>query len=478
MRATPTSWMVLALLTTAAVASTTADPRGWTEGEEPASGTSRVLGPISETPIEAKLPRALAKRIDRPTLLVYFSPTCPHCIRVAPELQALSERLGEAAQVIGISGASATDAELLTFTTEHGITFEIYPDSDREIGAALNIRSTPSAVLVVRKGRKLYFEDLWYPYVPGTDTLVQMRVSEDPWSVFTPNTYMGNHACGACHRTEIESWTLSHHSIAWRTLVKNGDHTNAECTECHVTGAGKPTGWDGAPTSALVNVGCESCHGPGGPHDGHPTTPSDTCEGCHDANHSIGFSYERGVPLIDHYRTATMADASFREARRALVDGEVEQSLLSFDEGEYVGTASCTGCHEAEHTQWSATTHAGAMTTLNKGKSTDNPTCVSCHATPKTPGPRPTDVEAYFTSDGVGCESCHGPGGAHVQDGGGKDNIVGLGESCPVCVVEAICTSCHTKAWDAAWELDQRLPAVKHVHPATTPEEHLPGHTE
>ena len=62
--------------------------------------------------------------------------------------------------------------------------------------------------------------------------------------------------------------------------------------------------------------------------------------------------------------------------------------------------------------------------------------------------------------DGVGCESCHGSGQAHVADPT-KDNIVGLGDSCPVCVIEAVCTTCHTKEWDPDWDLDQRLEELK-----------------
>ena len=62
--------------------------------------------------------------------------------------------------------------------------------------------------------------------------------------------------------------------------------------------------------------------------------------------------------------------------------------------------------------------------------------------------------------EGVGCESCHGPAQAHLAEPR-KDNIVGLGTSCPECVLEAICTGCHTSEWDADWELHTRLDALK-----------------
>ncbi|MEE2828245.1 MAG: hypothetical protein VX498_03570 [Myxococcota bacterium] len=46
--------------------------------------------------------------------------------------------------------------------------------------------------------------------------------------------------------------------------------------------------------------------------------------------------------------------------------------------------------------------------------------------------------------------------------GGGRENIVGLGATCPECVIEAICTRCHTPEQDPDWELSSRLGALKH----------------
>jgi hypothetical protein len=97
-----------------------------------------------------------------------------------------------------------------------------------------------------------------------------------------------------------------------------------------------------------------------------------------------------------------------------------------------------------------------------------DPTCVRCHATAKSI-PAPSELAGFRLDDGVGCESCHGPGKRHVDAGGAPGTIEGLGDDCPVCVIEAVCTSCHTKAWDPDWDLKTDLPRAGHGSPTPHP---------
>lgn len=480
--------LLAALLLAVVAVATPADPRGWTPGGTPAASAERFLAGVKDAePIE--LPEAVAPLIKKPTLLVYFSPTCPHCMAVAPEMSALAKRLGKKAQLLGVAHARATQPQIDAFAREYGWTFKIITDADSAVAMAMGARGTPAALLVrpsaAAKG-KFDIVDAWYPYSRGTDTLVEMRLAADPWSVFRPNEYKGNRTCAACHEQEMDAWSLSFHAVAWNTLEKKGDHTKAECVSCHVTGAGQPTGWVGSAEGhdhhPLADVGCEACHGPGGPHDGVKSEPAQACASCHDDKHSIAFTYEKGLPLIDHYKAVGMGDAAWQEARSALWRGEVPRDLLAFAEGPTVGSQACAGCHPEEHKSWATGPHGRAMETLAKipvvapegevapAGPHQNAECVRCHATPKEirGGAPSTDLAAYRHDEGVSCESCHGPGAAHVAAGGGKDNIEGLGESCPVCVLEAICTSCHTPQWDKGWELETRLVGARH---AATPAE-------
>ena len=73
-----------------AVAVAADDPRGWSEGT-PAVNAARVLAGVPGEPAIA-LPDKLVKQMGDLTLLVYFSPSCPHCQHAQPELNALAKR--------------------------------------------------------------------------------------------------------------------------------------------------------------------------------------------------------------------------------------------------------------------------------------------------------------------------------------------------------------------------------------------------
>jgi len=112
--------------------------------------------------------------------------------------------------------------------------------------------------------------------------------------------YVGSEACSACHQQAYAWWRNHAHGLAYLTLQQRNKEYNLDCVSCHVTGYEQPGGstvthnLDGA----LVNVGCESCHGPGAAHTKNPEvpvvrdTPESTCVTCHNEEHSDLFDYE------------------------------------------------------------------------------------------------------------------------------------------------------------------------------------------
>lgn len=100
---------------------------------------------------------------------------------------------------------------------------------------------------------------------------------------------------------------------------------------------------------------------------------------------------------------------------------------LAGDEHDYVGIEKCRTCHEKELmgdqvAAWSSAPHARAYETLRgeqsaaialevgiEGPAHESDACLRCHVTAF--GVPPTRIaNPVLASDGVQCESCHGPG--------------------------------------------------------------------
>ncbi|MEQ1501679.1 MAG: TlpA disulfide reductase family protein, partial [Myxococcota bacterium] len=190
----------------------TPDPRGWTPGGAIAVNTALVVAGPSDHPL-LELPKSVS--VTGPTVLFYFSPTCPHCRHVAAEVQALASRLGASgkATLIGVASGSAREADLLEFRATYGITFPVIVDAAGDIQGAMGVQSTPSMMLVRPvhddKGKsrgKVEVGDLWYPFVPGWAPLVEARVSGDVYSMFAPGRFLGTNTCAVCHLQEHQSY--------------------------------------------------------------------------------------------------------------------------------------------------------------------------------------------------------------------------------------------------------------------------------
>jgi hypothetical protein len=88
-------------------------------------------------------------------------------------------------------------------------------------------------------------------------------------------------------------------------------HVDNYCMQCHTTGFGLPGGFVSRTSSPqLVNVGCESCHGPSQAHVEKPKirTPfaaADQCIRCHDHENSPEFVYAAYWPRIRHGEVKT-----------------------------------------------------------------------------------------------------------------------------------------------------------------------------
>ena len=454
-------FLMLAFVGLTVGATTFSKPESWSEGI-PAEGMAQLLVDID--PISIKLPNNYADHITENTAIFYYSPTCPHCQAVVPEINALAQK--HDLPWIGVAVGSSSPEMIEAFRRAYKVSFPMIWDEQGEFAMAMGARATPNVYIVspleenaavseTETTVEFLLKEIYAPYAIGYGPLLMLRYAkltgQDLFAYF--DGYQGTRACGACHTQEGKSWAITHHAQAYYTLYKKERTDDPECVSCHVVGLGTETGFVlGEHNSPMTDVGCESCHTASGPHDGKYEPASNSCIGCHNAEHSIHFSLEKGLPLIDHYAANKMSDSALEKRMQEIANGEASRPLLAFDQKETIGSKSCQNCHDNVH---SSDPHANAMKSLTR-KERKKGTCVSCHATQKIMGPKSKTVSDYRVEDSVGCESCHGPGTEHV-DNPTKENIVGLGESCPECVLEALCTSCHTNKWDPEWDLHTRL---------------------
>jgi hypothetical protein len=143
--------------------------------------------------------------------------------------------------------------------------------------------------------------------------------------------------------------------------------------------------------------------------------------------------------------------------------------------GPFVGSAKCESCHEESYKSWKKSGHAKAYETLVKADPPRNsdPECISCHVT----GWHPTE---YFPYQGgflskektppltdVGCESCHGAGGAHCEAEIESDKALQqkLQKAMVVTKAEAekhLCMTCHDLDNSPAFDFPSYWPKVEH----------------
>jgi hypothetical protein len=113
--------------------------------------------------------------------------------------------------------------------------------------------------------------------------------------------YVGADACRSCHETQFTWWRSDPHGTAYATLVRLDKQYHQECVGCHVTGYGRPGGAALVQNEGRIDVGCESCHGPGSAHVADEgaaglvvrDAPAATCTACHDAEHSDLFEHAK-----------------------------------------------------------------------------------------------------------------------------------------------------------------------------------------
>ncbi len=155
-------------------------------------------------------------------------------------------------------------------------------------------------------------QDMLQLVTKALDKVNEIRKQSKPQSSYTSKrhtvpSFVTAEKCKSCHEEAFAIWEKSKHANAFLHLEEKGKGSDPSCQRCHVTGYKKINGFKSEKESAnLLNVQCESCHGPGSLHPekielGYGShIRISTCVACHNKKWSPNFNYYEYYPKIKH----------------------------------------------------------------------------------------------------------------------------------------------------------------------------------
>jgi peroxiredoxin len=402
-------------------------------------------------------------------VLMFFQPTCPHCHDMLAFFKKFLLQNPNPDLVFVPISASEQKYVVEQMVEDLELDFPVYLDRRQMTVKAYEHRmAVPDILVIDRDGRIAARHTGAEPRLHALLTLeIRAALGAENPILLDKTGYSGSEFCQVCHRAQHATWTLTTHAYAFETLVEHGADRDPECLPCHTVGWNELGGYSlDNPAPHLEGVQCENCHGRGGPHQS-PRFATEVgmekaCLTCHNPEHSLNFSLADRLPLVSHVANLGHQGLSL-EQRLELVRKRDKRQRTLFTPADYVGSEACRSCHASEHQQWSGSAHARALERLRGEQKHEQADCQKCHTTgfgEKTGWPAGAGALA-----GVGCESCHGPGGRHVAAGAERrGTILRLADKCDSCVIMQICGSCHDDANDPGFEfeLEQKLEVIRH----------------
>ncbi|HEX5045338.1 MAG TPA: multiheme c-type cytochrome [Candidatus Polarisedimenticolaceae bacterium] len=299
-------------------------------------------------------------------------------------------------------------------------------------------------------------EDLWVRLADGRLQVAPTSFDVDAKRTFEPVAALQG---GPPPEDTVDFWTRA------------GRNADLTCYGCHATAQvltadrQDPRGFP-LPGSRWIEpgVGCEACHGPGGPHAdsarsgtrppartlGATGAPADAaarvaaCGGCHALQeilrspfsdvpaHGYGVpSWEWADPLLARSDSAEFREAVFPDLRPATF--QQEAAALAQSGCARKGSLTCAGCHDP---------HSGAL----RAESAGDGACLPCHAGVKARGEAHTHHAPG--TPGSACVACHmapilrGPASVPAHDHSMAPPVAGENE------IPAACVPCHATEKD------------------------------
>jgi peroxiredoxin len=410
----------------------------------------------------------------RAAVVIFFLHACPHCHNALEAIKSILSSIEEAKRprLVAISLQHSPGA-IRSAMKQHGLDyFDPYLDAGQVATDRWGVTGGVPAIFVLDKQGQIRHRSVGWDE-KRDHGMLRMNLTQAAGvrvpMLLDPKGYSGNNVCGVCHAKQHATWQYTKHASTFNTLVTHAADRRTDCISCHVVGFDEPGGYDFRRRPPhLENVGCESCHGRGGPHLSPNFVPdgdyAQICATCHNATHSLGFDFDSFHPRISHTRIATLSNAE----RSELLGGAGPSRELLPTRADHVGSNACRSCHEAEFKTWEASPHGHAVASLEKQGQASTKECLECHTTAygKQGGfPAEAPIAAHPDLARVGCESCHGPGSEHIGESAKRiGTILSLGDKCDSCVILKVCGDCHDDANDPGFEfkVEERIDAQRH----------------
>ena len=127
-------------------------------------------------------------------------------------------------------------------------------------------------------------------------------------------------------------------------------------------------------------------------------------------------------------------------------------------------------CHKGEKRGnvaaiWESKKHAKAFESIKEKGQEKNEKCLACHTTAFNKGGYKIDDPSASKFEGVGCESCHGPGSVYKKTKIMKDRALAL-QNGLTDINEKTCTGCHDGSEHAGGKFNYKeaLKKIDHTY--------------
>lgn len=144
-----------------------------------------------------------------------------------------------------------------------------------------------------------------------------------------------------------------------------------------------------------------------------------------------------------------------RALAEANLDGVAAGGMRPLGAAGYAGSAACIACHQDAAAVHAKSRHADAFNALVKKGYQHDPDCLRCHVTGLGEGGYVRGAQAFAE---VGCESCHGPGSAHIAAiAAGRPDQGRLPD-----LSAASCVGCHDAENSPRFDYPTYWPKIRH----------------